>query len=508
MSDELWQNMIVSFLSAKREDDLIKLYKEALKQGAKIYDKHKALAEELKDLFEGDALKKPKEILEVEFYSARVQALQALCVEDSGLSVELLSLYSELLSPLGGKAEEISKKYESNTWINLAAQKAQSVSFATHVAKLTHSKIPSPSIFDQIKQANDRYLTTSTIADPVVDGAVAGNQFAPIFQFLSLEVKDQTLAKQFLSDSNEILLPFARDPQQHQAWNLAFKKALQTDQLSTHSLAKQVYFPIQGKHAYHLLVQMVSSSMAHAIFGIMYTDSAKSTRDQCYNKRFSDDFFINFPEKAALSVTASNHSNASQLNGKRGGKLYLFNAQPPTWTAQKNPPRKKSYFYEPQLAYRSSEAVREMSEMLVTFEKAAISYREPRRLRGILNWCRDIASDAIHFASQIQQLPAGWSADPSLKLDEAHQFFLDLNRQDSDFKQKRQSSDWQKEITKDFAKWLNAALKKASKDQFTPQLEHSKLWQAVFAEELRIYLDACKGYEYEIKQVRDAGGAV
>ena len=51
----------------------------------------------------------------------------------------------------------------THNWINKASQDASSVSFATHVIKLTHSKIDGSSIYDQISSQKNDILTTSSL---------------------------------------------------------------------------------------------------------------------------------------------------------------------------------------------------------------------------------------------------------------------------------------------------------------------------------------------------------
>lgn len=227
------------------------------------------------------------------------------------------------------KCDDIANKYASNSWISKAAHDASSVSFATHVAKLTHSKIDSPSLYDGVASAKINILTTASLADKAIDGAVAGNQFAPVFQFLELALKGNKLAAEFANDINKALEPFAENSEELAIWNTNFKKALSGDRPSSHSLAKQVYFPVElentvNPNAYHLLCHMKSSSLAHAVYHNLFDERQKEPKELRNKAKYSGIPTLSFINSARLSVTASNHSNASQLNGKRGGKLHLF----------------------------------------------------------------------------------------------------------------------------------------------------------------------------------------
>jgi CRISPR-associated protein Csy1 len=138
-----------------------------------------------------------------------------------------------------------------------------------HVNKLTHSKIDSPSIYDQISATKTEYITTSALTVKAIDGAVAGNQFAPIFQLLELECNGIKLAAELSNPKSDALELFSEE-NEYLEWNQGFGKALVSGSLASHLLAKQVYFSLNqsdsASEQYHLLCNVTSSSMAQAIF--------------------------------------------------------------------------------------------------------------------------------------------------------------------------------------------------------------------------------------------------
>ena len=113
-----------------------------------------------------------------------------------------------------------------------------------------------------------------------------------------------------------------------------------------------------------------------------------------------------------------------------------------------------------------------------------MSTRSPERRKWINRWGSSIVDDVLFQAATIQTLPAGWSDNPKIKLKEEQQFFLDPYRVDEAFQAKCQSTDWQKVVCKDFARWLNRQLSGTDK-KFTPQDEHTKLWMSLMEVELR-----------------------
>lgn len=351
------------------------------------------------------------------------------------------------------------------------------MSFATHVIKLTHSKIDSPSLFDCIDAQDNRYMTTSALQEKIIDGAVAGNQFAPIFQFLELELNGEKLASKFSSE-NKTLSPFTDSDEEMIEWNHNFKKALSSDKISTHTLAKQVYFPVDNpvtENKYHLLCNVISSSLAHTVYLNMFSEGQKQVKKIREKGKFSDNSSINFVHTAHLCATASNHSNASQLNGKRGGRLYLFSSQPPIWQSQLKPPiNRKSCFDDFYNATIKTE-LDYMREFLLRFKNLDLSINDPKRKQWLEKWVNNIIDELLFYAGTIHNLPSGWSNTEQIKLKTEHQYFLDPFREDIEFQSACKINNWQTVICADFSYWLNRQLIGKSK-QFTPKKEHHRIW--------------------------------
>lgn len=498
-----WETLILDFLLAKFEADLSRFTKETFKNVQKLITKSNTVSEYFEDFLDTRKNKQPDNISEKSFLMSRMDSLfEHLELTDIVDKTSLKSDYTALI-------DKLNKKYEANAWIEDASNNASSITFATHVAKLTHSKIDSSSLNDTISSSRPDVLTTSSLSEIIIDGAVAGNQYAPIYQFLSLEHDGVNLAQAFTQPSNNLLKSFAKDEVQLAEWNERFRQVTQPSTLSTHSLAKQVYFPVNSdtleQARYHLLCPIISSSLAQHIFTTLFNDELKLSRKQYFDKKYHADTFYDYPQKSAIAVTASNHSNASQLNGKRGGKLYLFNTKPPMWQAQIKPPNFESnmFNHEP-LNYLCTDNLKGFQAM---FLGAVEVYRKPHIMAGIEKWIQAISDDVIAYASLIQQLPAGWSAGSKLESNNIeHCYFLDCNRQDDAFVIKQQSNDWQRVVAHDFGNWINNKLNKNSKS-FTPQAEHRKLWQKLFAQQLRDYLDIFI-VENTDQQAIDTGAAI
>lgn len=494
-----WEEVIVNFLTRKIEVDEEKYLKEALKSAGEQYKKMQFFNDDaIEYLFDTRKNKKEKNETSLNFH--RKRALQVLALTNKPEGLNTYSKKKEYFKII----KELTIKYSTQNWLSVNCKNASNVSFATHVIKLTHSKIDSPSLFDCIDENSDRCLTTSTLKAKSIDGAVAGNQFAPIFQFLEIELGGVKLAEQ-LSNDSRIFECFVQDNAEGEEllkkWNQGFRKAFDSGAPSTHALAKQVYFPLKGAGAsgqneYHLLCNIISSSMAHAIHEKVFDDVQKPIKKAQEKGKFFPEKSLRLMQRADLSTTKSNHSNASQLNGRRGGKLHLFSTQPPTWQSKLTAPiyRKSLFddFYHPSI----KPDIDYLRNFLLRFGNLDLSIKDPKRMRHLERWVSTIVDEFLFYAASIQNLPAGWSDKEDIKLKNEHQYFLDPYRIDEAFLAGRQSSNWQAVICADFAQWLNRQLK-GKDNQLTPQKEHSRLWKVLLKMPLREFMEPI---EIEIKQ--------
>lgn len=232
--------------------------------------------------------------------------------------------------------------------------------------------------------------------------------------------------------------------------------------------------------------------MAQAIFEKIFSDENKDCRKLFQGGKFSGIENRFFSKMGKVSVTASNHSNASQLNGKRGGKLHLFSSEPPLWVSQlKLPIYRKSVFDSQLLYYISINDVNYLRDFLIHFDRLDLSIRHPERRKWINGWVNRIIEDVLSYAASIQNMESGWSATENIRLKREHQFFLDAYRENEAFQVERKFSDWQAVVCEDFARWLNWIL--VGKDKkFSPQSEHTRMWIKLMGNPLREHDEVIK----------------
>ncbi|PMH37113.1 type I-F CRISPR-associated protein Csy1 [Vibrio sp. 10N.286.49.B3] len=484
--DEGWKGVIIKFLADKYEADFAKYLKILFKKIGNTYKKEDFFNNEnLAFIFDNRKNKKNDEQKETAFILEQITLLKEF--SEKPISINFESLHNDI----NAKNQFLVSKYAPETWITWASENAKNVTFATHVTKLTHSIIDSPSLFSATEAAKNTHLSTASLANVAIDGAVQGNQYSPIYQFLELEVSGKKLVSEFVSLDTGLLESFAKNHEQLQIWNQGFAAATSRGKPRAHFLLKQTYFPISTASLsihYHLLCNVVSSSKAQALFEFSRRNSKNAFKIKNSNK-YSEETYFNFPNRASISITASNHGNASQLNGKRGGRLGLFSCQPPVWHSQlKAPIYKTNFFYELSRNYEVKENIQYLSDFLTRFENLQLSIKDPKRMRWVEQWIENLADEVLVYVKTIQALPVGWSVTEDIKLKPEHQVLLDCYRQDEEFITMKNNSDWQAVITQDFASWLNNRLAKTC-EKFTPQDSHSKLWKKIFKANFREEFD-------------------
>lgn len=481
-----WNGVITNFLADKYEADFAKYLKELFKGLGSSYDKEGfSTNTDLAFIFDTRKNKKTDEQKETAFILEQIALLQTF--NEKPISINFESLNNDINS----KQQDLVSKYAPEAWLTWAAENAKNVTFATHVTKLTHSAIDSPSFFNTFEATKNRYLSTSSLTNVVIDGAVKGMQYSPVYQFLELEFNNKKLVSEFGNLDTDVLESFTKKHDQMLTWNRGFAAATNEGKPAAHFLLKQTYFPINKdnpKPNYHLLCNVVSSSKAQALYEFSRRNSKETFKLKSSNK-YSDQTYYNFPNRASISITASNHGNASQLNNKRGGRLGLFSCQPPVWHSQlKAPIYKTNFFYELSRNFEVKENIQYLSDFLTRFESLQLSIKDPKRMRWVVEWVENLVDEVLVYVKSIQTLPVGWSATDGIKLKPEHQVLLDCYRQDEDFLAMKNGNDWQAVIIQDFAAWLNNRLTIAD-EKFTPQDMHTRLWMRIFKANFREEFD-------------------
>ena len=341
--------------------------------------------------------------------------------------------------------------HEIVSWMNYIAENASKVSLnVSHVAKLTHSSNKAINLIDSIPQQKYHYLLTTQTANVIeLDSAYTDASYAPVAEFLSFNVMnfDKNLG-QFLAEDERYLSKISDNADVRKQWQTQISEAYVAKKLNSHVLAKQVYIPV-GEH-YHVISPVKSSALAHKIFEKITQSRSKDTLvNQARKQNLSyDGVYTFFPKTAFLSVTKSNHQNASKLNGTRRGGLYFFQASPPQWKKDALPPEKMEHFLARCRTSNSVEIFKEMKRLFYVMKKENLSINLNRR-NVLTELVESLADEVIHQILWIQQSYAkGWAND--LKIEPYLRAFLDPIEN-----QAQEDKAFIDEFTEQVAKWIN-----------------------------------------------------
>jgi CRISPR-associated protein Csy1 len=366
----------------------------------------------------------------------------------------------------------------------------------THPVKYTHnqiSKATSCYFSSEVKQPgnvdDNFYITSASLKNPALD--FDGNAAVlDVAKFLLLQDNDKKLLNYVRKKDGSPLKPFAESDAQLLEWLDGLGNAFLTGELSSHKLAKQIYFPV-GSGRYHLLSPLYSSTISQAIFEKVefskYSDEMKSARAARKKGSHSFQTVIAFPSLAIQSFGGTKPQNISLMNSVRHGKAYLLSCQPPSWTTQDKPPLGvKTVFSYNYFSKRVWKQVRSLKDFLERYaaRTSTITIRDRRSAH-----IDELVDELIQFAAEIQNMgSSGWSVDSDCKLPLVEQLWLDKGRAlvDPDFALEREKADWKADIASCFATWLNKRLK--SEKLVLSDVEHNE-WQSLLEKKLRLLKD-------------------
>lgn len=410
---------------------------------------------------------------------------------------ELQKIYQDFTQKgyLSDIADQIQRIEQENNfyklWIYHLLLVADGVSIGTHIAKLTHSSSSASSLVDEINETQNGILSTSTLKNPIYDGTyLSGAAMSKYAKFYLLNVNNQPLGLLLKQGDFSPLSQFFSDDELEKI-KQDFHRLLNPD-LQADSLAKQVYFPLDMNGSeYHQLVILQSSSLAQEIHG-RYFGEARKQRDKIEkyknDGKYHSDILAYPPKTLLFANVASQPQNVSVFLGSRGSGTRLFDGSAPIWERQSNPPiYQKSLFSDGLLNARAKDNIAGLQAMLMTFETANISFKDPKRLKGVLNWLNAVIDDVLDYVGEMAQFKAGWSHTDECKLPISHQILLDWQRNDTQFVIAK-NGDWQSVVVNDFVVWLNKKLYDKEK-AFSVNDEHGRIWRDEFADKLREYVE-------------------
>lgn len=410
--------------------------------------------------------------------------------DDSANSSKRLELDAEI--------KKIEDHFVFHHWLNDAANRAKQISLATHAIKFSHADAKGSSVLALGRhEPTVNYLCTATLKKPDVD-AVGNAAALDVAKLLQLELNGESLASCLNRGDSSALAAFSQSEAQLEEWVRGFKLALSDKSLKSHTLSRQLYFPV-GEQKYHLLSPLFSSSLAQGIYNriteIRFDDGAKAVRDAKKAGKYTDRQDVSYLNIALQNFGGSKPQNISQLNSTRGGKSFMLSNAPPAWQTQLKPPANSKSIFSGEYDRRAWRQAQKLQQYLLSIQDSDSTMAIRHKLAAYLD---ELVDTLFNYASEVQNLTqfAGWSANAKLK--RAQQLWLDPYRNDPLFQEERAKGDWQLQIADDFAFWLKRRLK--HEKLVFGEVEHQE-WLRLLNRRLSLVHSRLREFEADLPEV-------
>jgi CRISPR-associated protein Csy1 len=234
---------------------------------------------------------------------------------------------------------------------------------------------------------------------------------------------------------------------------------------------------------------LTSSSLVHAIHlehKKYWDEEQELARKKKSDKKYSAIVTRTYPNKAYLHVTGSNHSNASSLNGQRGGRMALLAATPPQWSSRLPSYTNKVDIFDKKLSYELSDEINELKKYLRLIQNKQLSASEPIRNAAVIRKLQAISEHLFEYIQQVNNCEGnhGWTIDSHLPIEQ--QLLFEPRRDDASAQATKANHEWQRTLSLIYGRWLNKQLKQKNKLLLT--LVHEALWSEHFQNELREFV--------------------
>lgn len=389
-----------------------------------------------------------------------------------------------------GQRQQLLLDYLPANWLPDAARRVGQIQQVTHALKFTHPDARGSSLsVAGNPAAGDGVVGTHSVAKSLSPDVVGNAAALDVYKFLRLPVGEMSILDLAIANDPALASALSADPDLAQTWMSAFTTLAQAKgQPASNKLAKQVYWPVEGKN-YHLLAPLFPTSLVHGAWKRIredrFSDDAKAAREAKRNGLAHPHGYCEYPNVAIQNFGGTKPQNISQLNSERYGENFLLPSLPPSWkSAEVRPPLAVDSVFDRIFGSRPRvrELVRILRDFLVSVERAGSNERIRRKRAELAALIRD---EAFQYAAELQQLEPGWTQQPECRLNRAEQCWLDPERagHDPDFASMYRKDDWPDEICRRFGNWLNARLSTAKTPMGALEAAH---WRDVLNEEMRL----------------------
>lgn len=423
--------------------------------------------------------------------SSRALALRALIHRfiDERKQAKLESL--KKLAPDDPKLIEQAAKYQPQAWLDRAAKKSSQRRVVTHSVKGVHPKATSSSLFCLPSTLPQHFEVGSHCLPPNAELDSDGNAAAldvDAFLRLRLDGEPRSLLELSSAADAEWLAALSDDLDIAQRWASSFAQmATATGPLSSHTLAKQVYWRLSGANeaddpsSYHLLAPLYPTALVHRVHRVLeahrFGDAAKAAREARKAGQWHPEPVHDYPHLLLQKLGGTKPQNISQLNSERRGNTPLLASVPPQWNeGLPRPPLRISSLFQ---RLRSWPGVRDELDRLAKFLLTDPERVEATRER-VQTHVQVLVDALIEFTAWARELEPGWSLDPSCALPTAQRQWLDPEAQAIEPRARLFEA-----VAGDFGVWLNDALRQRFKGERVMDASTAREWTQAAEDLLR-----------------------
>lgn len=243
--------------------------------------------------------------------------------------------------------QEAEEKYELESWLIDASNRAKQLSLTSHPAKFVHPNAKASSIIVEARKSNDGLLRSGNV-DVEID--VFGNAAAlDVEKFLRIELKDnKTILQHLEADTETIKEQFETKNTVFEEIRNGFMLIKKSDLEQTSEKVKQVYFPVGDD--YHLLSILNASGVIYKlkqqINELRFSEQNKTLREELKKSKPAemDGKITELYGITSVGYGGTKPQNISTLNNQNGGVSFLLSSMPPTLEKRRTQPPKTNFF--------------------------------------------------------------------------------------------------------------------------------------------------------------------
>ncbi|HCZ9132436.1 TPA: type I-F CRISPR-associated protein Csy1, partial [Pseudomonas aeruginosa] len=334
---------------------------------------------------------------------------------ESFIQERLQSKLDKLKPTEDDKRQALLAGHRWEAWLADAARRVGQLQLVTHTLKPIHPDARGSNLHSLPQAPGQPGLAGShELGDKLVSDVVGNAAALDVFKFLSLQYQGKNLLNWLAEDSAEAVQALSDNAEQAREWRQAFIGITAVKGApASHSLAKQLYFPLPGS-GYHLLAPLFPTSLVHHVHGLLrearFGEAARAAREARSRQESWPHGFSEYPNLAIQKFGGTKPQNISQLNSERYGENWLLPSLPPNWQRQDvNAPMRHSSVFEHDFG-RTPEVSRLTRTLQRFLAKTVHNNLAIRQRRAQL--VAQICDEALQYAARLRELEPGWSAAP------------------------------------------------------------------------------------------------